>query len=416
MASARSAPGASSPSAFRLSQSLISKSSGANRMFQSPHAAGRRITMGFSWMQRLGKGAAIDVWFPAALKEKLQTLLASGASLSDENFPAEWAAVRQFELLQDAGNYKIYNMQADYLMRSLYELNRSMRGGGYRIVLATLGGYCADSDRDDLQILDERLQKRLSQIIHMLYLDEQSAEINQENDADLAAGRWDFRTALPHVGMTLGARDLYRPVGGGVRPVTETFVVPTAPHRVALTNWVANLGVSDAMTGDPLRYKEKSPEQGEYSFQNGVYTFSPADEMRLVDISFLRSPPDQGAGRNRTMSEKRHLLARQFFNILNALPHRHIAHDTAVGLQLPEMINENEWLYIPESDESLHAFNCLLRDVFAPLDILSLSTLDGRDDAGPEIKSTVQHMRGYGDRLTPDAEAFQRQMAQFNFC
>src|ERR1700722_19054561 len=90
--------------AFRQSKSVLTQSAQSpigdtSRMFQSPHPAGRRITMGFSWMQRLGKGATIDLWFPNVLKNKLNSLVEGGLTLGDEHFPAEWAAVRQFELL-----------------------------------------------------------------------------------------------------------------------------------------------------------------------------------------------------------------------------------------------------------------------------------------------------------------------------
>jgi hypothetical protein len=398
---------------FQKSQSVLATNFDTTRMFASPQPAGRRITAGFSWMQRIGKSATTDLWFPSALHNKLDLLLKDGVTIGQQYFPAEWAAVRQFELLQDAGNYKIYNMQADYMMRSLYELTRGMRGGGYRVTIVTLGGYSGDGGRDELEILDRRLQERLSQIIHMLYLDEQSAEINTSNDSDLAEGRWNFRDALPHVGMTLGARNLFRPVGGGIRPAHEVVVVPYAPHRVAMTGWVANLGVSDAITGEELRYTGAAPQTGEYSFRQGVYEFARADEGRSVEIGYMRQPLDGDRPSERTSSERRHMLAQKFFNLLELLPHNHIVHDTAVGLQLPEMINEEEWLYVPASDESVQAFNVLLRDVFAPLDMMSLSKLDGREDAKSEIKSTVQHMQGYGDRLTPESENYRRQLAHF---
>src|SRR4051812_32367191 len=85
--------------------------------FVSPDAAGRKITAGFSWLQRIGRAASMDVWFPEMLREELEAIVAGGGKTGPENFPAEWAAVRQFELLQEAGNYKIYDMDAAYLTR-----------------------------------------------------------------------------------------------------------------------------------------------------------------------------------------------------------------------------------------------------------------------------------------------------------
>lgn len=398
---------------FGKTANLALKPDFSQIFFQSPPPAGRRITAGFSWMQQIRKAAAIDVWFPQTLKDELDQIVRSGHTLRDQDFPAQWAAVRQFELLQDAGNYKIYNMQADYLARSLYELTRSMRGGGYRVTVVLIGSYDPEATKDELEILDKRLQDRLSHIIHMLYLEEQSTEINRGNDAELATGNWDFNTALPHVGMTLGARDLFRPLDGGIRKASYEADVPKEPHTIKVDGWVSNLSVRDLFTGDPMRYVDKNPQKGEYSFKNGVYTFAEADEGLGVEISFMRLPTESQINRQLTAIERKHRMAQQFFDILGQLPSNHIVHDTAVGLQLPEMINENEWLYVPESDESLRAFNVLLKDVFRPLDIVSLSALDGRADAKPEIKATTQHMIGYGDRLTPAAMQFQRSLAQY---
>src|ERR1700761_7142354 len=91
-------------------------------LFLTPPPAGRRITAGFSFLQRIGKSASIDVWFPQMLKEELERLAGESAPIGREHFPAEWAAVRQFELLQEAGNYKIYDMDATYLTRSMVDL------------------------------------------------------------------------------------------------------------------------------------------------------------------------------------------------------------------------------------------------------------------------------------------------------
>jgi hypothetical protein len=407
---------------FRATQSQLSRHTvtlglssllSSSALFESPNPAGRRITMGFSWMQRLGHGATFDVWFPSILKQELDRIMETGITLGDEHFPVEWAAVRQFELLQDAGNYKIYNMQSDYLLRSLYEQTKNMRGGGYRVTLVTVGSYGDADNEDELEILDKRLQERLSQIVHMLYLEDQSLSINDQHDMNLAAECWSMQNALPHVGMTLGARDLFKPVGGGIRPATTTIIVPPSPHCITLENWVAHIGTTDTATGEPLRYMATYPIADSFSFQNGIYQFAAGDEGRTLDITYLRRRTETEQHDRRTLSEKRHQLAQTFFDLLEQLPQNHIVHDTAIGLQLPEMINENEWLYIPESDESLYAFNRLLSDVFRPFDMLSMSKLDGRDDARSEVKPTTQHMRGYGDRMTPGAAEFQRQMAAF---
>jgi hypothetical protein len=291
------------------------------QLFSSPPPAGRKITAGFTYMQRIGKGAAFDVWFPDALKKALDARIAAGQRLGAEQFPAEWAAVRQFELLQEAGNYKIYDLDPTQLQRATLDLSRSMRAGGYRVTVATLGSYREQTAGDDLEILDRRLQRRISQMIQMLYLDQQSEQADAENDAKLAANQWNYVTDLPHVGMVLGAGDLFRPD------------------------------------------KAQKPA---------------------------------------------HKQARRFFDILSLLPQKHILHDTAIGLQLPELNGKNEWIYIAPPDETLGAFNRLLGDLFDPFNGLSLSHLNGHADAGAEIKASTLHMRGYGHPLTESDAQFYR--------
>ena len=301
------------------------------RLFTSPAAKGRRITAGFSYIQRIGKSAALDVWYPAALRQRLDALLAQGLTPGPAEFPAEWAALRQFELLQEGGNVKIYDLDATHLTRSLLHLARDMRAGGYRVTVASIGSYSDDTEADDLHILDRRLQDRLSRLLHMLYLEDESARRNVALHRALALDGWDYRTALPHIGATLGARDLFSPTG-------------------------------------------KQPASAK---------------------------------------DRKHRLARQFFSALSLLPSQHIVHDTAIGLQLPEAINENEWIYVSPGDETLAAFNRLLGDVFTPFDRLSLGALQGRADAGSEPRASTQHLRGTGDRLTPGADAFYRGLAHY---
>jgi hypothetical protein len=381
--------------------------SGKN-IFASPQPAGRRITAGFSYLQRIGKSASIDVWFPEALRRTLNRLIEEKKEIGPEHFPAAWAAVRQFELLQEAGNYKIYDLDATHLTRTLVDLTRNMRAGGYRVTVATLGSYSNDGARDDLEILDRRLQTRLSQLIHMLYLEEQSVNINEGHSEALAAGQWDYRTALPHIGVTLGARDLFRPVDGGMRPQRKNIFITPGPCKIA--GWTCDLGVTDAATGEVFTAVKTAPKTGQYSASQGAYIFASADNGREVTVSFMGS--GGGTAGKLSDSERKHKLARRFFDILSLLPQNHIVHDTAVGLQLPESINENEWIYLAQGEDTLRAFNGLLSDLFSPFDKVSLSGLNERADAGPEIKATVQHMRGYGDRLTPEADRFYQNLGQ----
>ena len=51
---------------------MPSRGGAANQHFRlttivrSPISAGRKITAGFTYLQRIGKGATFDVWFPDA--------------------------------------------------------------------------------------------------------------------------------------------------------------------------------------------------------------------------------------------------------------------------------------------------------------------------------------------------------------
>jgi len=377
--------------------------------FVSPNPAGRKITAGFSYLQRIGKSANIDVWFPEILRQELEALVAEGAKLGPEHFPAEWAAVRQFELLQEAGNYKIYDMDASYLTRTMEDLARNMRSGGYRVTVATIGGYAEAESGDDLAILDRRLQDRISRLTHMMYLDEESERINAELDQTLVEERWDYQNTLPHVGMTLGAKDLFRPSPGVGQRVKETVIIPVAPYQVTaqhIQDWRSNLGVEDAVTGKPFICVKTLPKENQYRVDAGVYQFALMDCGRDVVISYLRK--SSGAA---SPAENRHRLARHFFDILSVLPQKHIVHDTAIGLQLPESIAEHEWIYLAAGDMKLGAFNSLLNDLFAPFDGISLGGLNGRAGAGREIKSSVVHMRSYGDHMHADRAGFYRDAA-----
>jgi hypothetical protein len=386
------------PRARAVSKSLMTPA----RMFVSPIAAGRRITAGFSFIQRIGKAACTDVWFPDALRRELDQIIAEGGKLGPAHFPAQWAAVRQFELLQEAGNYKIYDLDATYLTRTLVDLARNMKGGGYRVIVVSLGSYDSDGGRDDLEILDKRLQDRISALTHMLYLEEQSETVNAELDKKLAEGRWDYRTELPHVGLTLGARDLFRPAGGS-RQMREAVTIPSPPV-VTMSAWVNDCGVSDGETGRALARVHTSPQKGQYAVDAGIYHFAAADCGRDVVISYMRNA--SGGGAKLSTADHKHKLSQHFFEILGLLPAQHIVHDTAVGLQLPDANSENEWIYLAQGEDTLRSFNALMGDLFTPFDGVSLSGLNGRKGATSEIKASVQHMRGYGDRLNSGADQF----------
>ena len=233
----------------------------------------------------------------------------------------------------------------------MLDMTRSMRAGGYRMTVATIGRYEESSPGDELEILDRQLQEGLAQMIHMLYLDEISNQANAEADARLSANLWDYRQDLPHIGMVLGAENVFRRLGDG--------------------------------------------------------------EEDKDDDTSKRGKKGGKKGGNGTLSQAkhRHVLAKHFFDILGRLPQNHIVHDTAIGLQLPELIGENQWIYIADPEETFLSFNRALSHVYDKFNGISLSRLNGHADACDEIKASVFHMRGYGDRLNDRSESFYRRAA-----
>lgn len=285
--------------------------------FASPDAAGRKIVCGFTYMKRIGKASSTDLWFSDAVQESVASrILAGDASVLDE-FRVEWAAVRQFELLQESGNLAIEDVKVDDFKRAFQNLMK-MRAGGYRVTVITLGRYAEPDGHDELRILDRRLQDEITRLVHMLYLDEQSAAITGDHRQQLRAAQWRCADALPHVAMALGERALF--------------------------------------------------SRGENQ-------------------------------RGRAMTEG-------FFRVLGLLPQRHIVHDVAVGLSLPEAVAQKNWVYIAAGENQFTQFHTALTTVFQGFDHVSLS---GMPEQG--VKATMHHMRGYGDRLTPAAEAADRAAA-----
>src|ERR1700733_2690086 len=155
----------SSSDPFAFSLASKNRVGGSKPLFISPAPAGRRITAGFTYLRRIGKSASIDVWFPDAMKESIDERLTAGEKPDLADFPAEWAAVRQFELLQEAGNHKIYDLNPEHLTRALREFTGHMHGGGYTVTIVTIGGYGRPGASDELEILDRRLQNRISHLI-----------------------------------------------------------------------------------------------------------------------------------------------------------------------------------------------------------------------------------------------------------
>lgn len=247
-------------------------------------ARGREIVAVFSYMQRIAKGGQTRVWIPD--------------DLADQRI--EWAAVREFELLQEAGNLSIEELEVTELRRSMLSYQK-MRAGGYRIALVTLGRYTDNVETDDLMILDQKLQEEITRMIHFLYLGQESEERTSALRCMLDDGLWSCADALPHIAQTLSARALFKP---------------------------AKLSAEEAV----------------------------------------------------------------FFDLLQKLPARHIVHDVAVGLALPDATKDKIWVYLAKGEHRPAAF-------FAAI--------------GACVGEVIhQQLRGYGDRLKPSEKRWSQLAAK----
>ena len=98
---------------------------------------------------------------------------------------------------------------------------------------------------------------------------------------------------------------------------------------------------------------------------------------------------------------------------VSLLPQKHIVHDTAIGLQLPESMARRNGFISPKARHYVPRFQRLLGDLFTPFDTCEPVELHERPDAGCGNKTSTHHMRGYGDRLTPEADKFCREAARY---
>ncbi|NTU76391.1 MAG: hypothetical protein HGA90_01000 [Alphaproteobacteria bacterium] len=183
----------------------------ASSLFMSPEPAGRRILFGFSYLKNIGKNAATHAWFAPSFQEDIAARIQSGDASVLEQFRVDWAAVRQFELLQESGNGEIYPLEITN-HRFAFKMLMRQRAGGVRVTLITMGLYVDPLEYDELAILDRRLQDAIAQFVSMLYLEEQSAISQAGLDDLISTGQWRYDKALPHVAMALGGERILRPL------------------------------------------------------------------------------------------------------------------------------------------------------------------------------------------------------------
>lgn len=237
------------------------------RFFAAPQT-GRRIMAGFSYLQRIRKGATTEVWFPQELD-------------LDQPEAVEWAAVRQFELLHETDNMYIYDMDVNDLRYSLENISK-MRAGGYRLVVITLGCYTARFDQDDLRILDEKLQEEITHMIHFLYSSELSEIANAPHTLSLEQGTWSLEENLDHVALALRTKHLFKPEKETLRERVFFYLLKNLPANHVLHENAVGLQVPDATKEKNWVYVAKGENQL-WQFQQTITTvFENLDKNRAT--------------------------------------------------------------------------------------------------------------------------------------
>lgn len=107
--------------------------------------------------------------------------------------------------------------------------------------------------------------------------------------------------------------------------VNEAGAVPATPFQITVANaadFFMDLGVTDVLTGNPLKQVASGPTTGQYSVNSGtgVYTFAAADTGKAVLINYIYDATTAGSGSltigNNLMGStpKFQLVASQIYN------------------------------------------------------------------------------------------------------
>jgi hypothetical protein len=109
-----------------------------------------------------------------------------------------------------------------------------------------------------------------------------------------------------------------------IQAFNEAGTIPATPFQVTVANAAAffmDLGVYDAITGNPYVQVASGPTTGQYSVSaGGVYTFAAADTTKQVLINYLySSTAGSGSGGTITLSNQLMGSAPQFQLVLSQL-------------------------------------------------------------------------------------------------
>ncbi len=191
------------PARQKLQEFLTAEPS---RFFRSPPPSGRRILCSFSYLQRLGRGGALDVWFPSEFHAQIAKRLRDNDPTVLQELGVEWAAIREFALVQEADYEEDFKVEG--ILKAVKDLIKFRGQEGYRITVVMLGNYARPQDEDELRIHDERLQQEITNLIHMLYLEKESGQFSQACQNAVADERWSCTHILPHIVMNLGSMNI----------------------------------------------------------------------------------------------------------------------------------------------------------------------------------------------------------------
>lgn len=165
----------------------------AHHLMTTDNSAGRTITHGMSYLQRISRGGQMLLWQPPGLQTR---------PLRFDQL--DWAAVRQVEILQESSAQAIESMEIEEGLRSIRE-HAMMRGGGLRMVVITAGTTNHPRADNDQQTFDRTLRERLRSMDRMHWLDDFSRQaallVNQ-------AGQ-NLPERLPHIYTTLNAANVF---------------------------------------------------------------------------------------------------------------------------------------------------------------------------------------------------------------
>lgn len=241
-------------------------------------SAGRRIGLTFSHLQRIGKGATTDVWF-------------SDGFSSEQEPPLTWAAVRQVELLQEAGNLAIEDLDVADTRRAFQSMMK-MRAGGYRMTMIMMGDTTNEPERDDLAIVDQRLQEEIAQLIHFLYLSEMSVSASAMNAEALKQKAWSCENALPHIIQTLGAKSLFKPEQETLAEKTFLALLKKLPANHITHDTVIGLVLPDATKEKNWNYI--APHENTFAaFQKTMTTVLGGLDQGMATMRHMRGYGDR---------------------------------------------------------------------------------------------------------------------------